>query len=339
MLKKWMGIFFCLLFLTGCGSALGSASIWIDVPLNPISLAEVQPVQIKGHAASEEGIAKVEVWVNGTLIDMIENPPTHNDLAAFETIFTPDGPGEYAIQVVATTPGGQASTPDTAVVIIGEAPVAVEVLPEDPTPTLTPTPTLVPPVDEPSVEYWADPAEIEAGGCTTIYWEVQNVSRVEFGGYDQEFSGSYRDCMCETQTYPLTVTYEDGSVEVFRVTIAVSGVCATVTPVADTTPPAPPVLLKPVDGAELACTSYVMLRWQASTDPSGIAEYRIQVERHSGDNNWTAVSGSVFTGITATEKELYVECGWDYRFRVRALDGAGNLGGWSGWFTFADLLS
>jgi hypothetical protein len=195
--------------------------------------------------------------------------------------------------------------------------------------------------DSPVINYWAEPEEIEAGDCTTIYWEVRNVNMVEFGGSVQEFSGSYHDCMCETQTYPMTVTYLDGTSETFRVTINVSGVCETPdppTPVPDTTGPDAPTLLKPVDGEDLACTPSVMLRWSEADDPSGVSEYRVQVERHSGDNNWQSVSGSVFKGITQLEKEISVECGWYYRFRVRAIDGEGNLGDWSGWFTFADLL-
>jgi hypothetical protein len=191
----------------------------------------------------------------------------------------------------------------------------------------------------PSVNYWADPTEITAGGCTTLYWETSNVSRVEFGGIDQELNGSYPDCMCETQTYPLRVTYNDGTQETFQVTINVTGICGTDTPVPDTTPPDPPTLLKPLNGTTLTCSSSTILRWDAASDPSGIDEYRVRVERHAGDNNWQAVSGSIFTGITGLEKMLSIECGWTYRWRVRAIDGQGNVGDWSGWFAFIDPLT
>jgi hypothetical protein len=340
-------VLICLLLLIGCSGTPGGTYAWIDVPLNPTVLAEVQTITIEGHASSPSGIAMVEVWVNGILVETIDSPPATGNLSIFKSPFTPPGPGEYNIQVIAISNEDEASEPDTAIVLISETAVAIPVVSEEditptpasPTPTSSPTPTVVEPDNSPIVNYWAEPAEIDAGGCTTIYWEVSNVSRVVFGGYDQDFAGSYHDCMCETQTYPLTVTYEDGSQEVFRVTIAVSGTCATPTPPPDTTAPNPPTLVSPTNGVSLSCTSFVTLRWNAATDPSGIAEYRVQVERHSGDNNWQAVSGSVFSGIGATEKEIAVECGWDYRWRVRALDGANNLGGWSNWFTFADLLS
>ncbi len=42
----------------------------------------------------------------------------------------------------------------------------------------------------------------------------------------------------------------------------------------------------------------------------------------------------ILIGIGGTEKEISVECGWEYRWRVRAIDGAGNPGNWSDWFTF-----
>jgi hypothetical protein len=96
--------------------------------------------------------------------------------------------------------------------------------------------------------------------------------------------------------------------------------------------------MKPTNGQEFSCEPKVMLRWAEVSDPSGIAEYRIQVERHSGDNNWTPVAGSPFTGLTMMAKELTIECGWYYRWRVRAIDGAGNAGPFSGWFLFTDWL-
>lgn len=109
------------------------------------------------------------------------------------------------------------------------------------------------------------------------------------------------------------------------------------TPVPDTTAPPTPLLLKPLNGVELACTSQVMLRWNSVSDPSGV-KYRVQVERHAGSENWQPVSGSPWTGLTDTELELDVECGWYYRWRVRAVDGEGNAGSFSDWFEFADLL-
>jgi len=343
---------FAVLLLAGCRSGSAGTHVWIDVPIHNLHLTDTQPIKIEGHAASPEGVSLVEVWVNGDLVESITPTTTSTTMTTFETTFTPTSPGEYVIQVIATGSDETASTPDTAVVQIGELVVAVPVEDEiTPTPTpvitLTPTPTQTPTevVDDPTetpvpvINYWADPTDITAGGCTTLYWEITNVSRVEFGGTDQELSGSAYDCMCESQTYPLRVTYQDGTQETFRVTINVTGTCATDTPIPDTTPPDPPTLLKPVNGSTLTCTSSTILRWEAASDPSGIDEYQVQVERHAGDNNWQTVSGSVFTGIEGLEKPLSIWCGWTYRWRVRAIDGQSNVGDWSGWFTFIDPLT
>jgi hypothetical protein len=327
MKNLWIAFIFALLLLVGCNGGGTGTHVWIDVPINNLRLIDVQPIKIEGHAGSPGGVSQVEVWVNGDLVESISTTAISTTLSIFETTYTPTIPGEYVIQVIATGTDDTTSTPDTAVVHIGELVGALPGEEDEP-----------PATSDPNVKYWADPPDINAGDCTTLYWETANVSRVVFGGRDQEFSDSYDDCMCVTQTYPLKVTYEDGTEETFRVTINVSGSCATAPPVQDTTPPNPPTLLKPVNGTTLTCTSNTILRWEAASDPSGISEYRVKVERHSGDNNWQAVSGSVFNGIKDLKKDLSIECGWTYRWRVRAIDKEGNVGNWSGWFTFIDPL-
>jgi len=86
---------------------------------------------------------------------------------------------------------------------------------------------------EPVVEYWADPSEITAGGCTTFFWHAENVKSIIFGGKEQAFDGSEKDCMCKTQTYPLTVNYLDDTQDKKYVTINVSGICAPEAPKAE----------------------------------------------------------------------------------------------------------
>jgi hypothetical protein len=338
-------VFLALLILSGCSSSAWSTQVWIDVPINNLLLHTPQTINIEGHASSPEGVALVEVWVNGVIVEGIDTTGSTESIIQFTSSFTPPDFGEYTIQVIATGNNGESSTPDTARVIIKlPTPVPEGPPPPDPdehtpTPITDDGPTPIPLTPTPYINYWADPSEIAAGGCTTIYWDVLNVGSVVFGGHEREFRGSYSDCMCETQTYPLTITYPDGTSEIFYVTINVSGTCATPTPIPDTTAPAPPVQLKPLNGESFpACYGDTILRWEASSDPSGISQYRVQVERHPGDNNWQAAPGSVFTGITDTNLPLSIECGYTYRWRVRAIDGAGNPSNWSGWFTFIDPL-
>ena len=95
----------------------------------------------------------------------------------------------------------------------------------------------------------------------------------------------------------------------------------------------------PANGLTLGCQPSQNLAWLPVSDDSGIAEYRVQVQRHGGDNNWQDVPGSVFAGIGGKQTSVEVECGWYYRWRVRAVDGAGNVGSWSGWSEFAITLT
>lgn len=197
------------------------------------------------------------------------------------------------------------------------------------------TPTLVPPAG-PIVRFFADPPEIAAGACTTLRWEVENASQVIFGGMEQPLTGSYRTCLCEDERYSLRVVDYSGVETQHTVEVAVTGVCATPTPVDSTPPPAPSPAV-PSNGDNLCCRGSQTLAWLPVTDPSGIAHYQVQVQRHSGDNKWQDVPGSVFT-VSDKQMSLSVECGGYYRFRVRAVDGAGNAGGWSSWSLFAILL-
>jgi hypothetical protein len=160
------------------------------------------------------------------------------------------------------------------------------------------------------------------------------VKSVFFGGVEQAFDGTYQDCLCKNQTYTLTVTHLDETVETQQVGISVSGSCETPEPEQDTMPPPAPVLSVPGNGLSLDCRSNQNLVWQPVSDKSNISQYQVKVQRHSGDNNWSDISGSVFSGIPGKQHSVSVECGWYYRWRVLAVDGVGNVGSWSGWWTF-----
>jgi hypothetical protein len=207
---------------------------------------------------------------------------------------------------------------------------------DTPTPTHTPTPTIPPGAQ---VEFWVDPPEIAAGGCARLNWRVRNASRVRLGSTDVAAEGSFETCLCEDEAYTLTVTNLDGTEQQRRVEIGVTGDCVTPTVPPDTQPPAAPALAVPADGLSIACKASQNLVWLPVNDSSGIDEYHLQVQRHSGDNNWQDVTGSVFTGLEDKQRSISVECGWYYRWRVRAVDGAGNVGPWSGWWDFVITLS
>jgi hypothetical protein len=357
--------------LAACDGELpaGGPYVWIDAPIDGLWLPVDEDVRIEGHAAYDGGIARVEIWVNSELHLIEENPPAKGSLAHFEQMWTPPGPGDYTIQAVAIGADGSGSTPDAVQLHVVEqaakvtptptptpVPEATEEAPTDtPTPTpvetatpavppppaatLTPTPTQLPAA---VIEFWADAEEVKAGKCTTIHWRVEHVKSVLFNDSPREGEGSHQTCPCADETHRLTVVLTDDTVEERSITIRVTGSCATPTPppthtpVPDTTAPPAPLPLKPLDGHTFdSCYSEIMLRWESVSDDSGIDEYRVQVEsRPSASDAWEPVTGSPWKGLSKTELELDIEDCWLYRWRVRAVDKAGNAGPFSDWFEF-----
>lgn len=346
------------LFLTACNMPVSTSgvSVWIDVPLDGLEFPDVQAIKIEGHAASPGTLSRVEIWINGALLETINDPPAENNLASFHTGWTPTAPGEYTIQAIAFGADGSASAPDSARVTfggvtpvsgcptpVGGGPTPVSCI----TPVVTDTATSPPVVmDTPTsppgevIQFWADPAQVQAGACTNIRWHVENVQRVVFGGVDQPFDGLYKDCLCANQRYTLTVTHLDGSEEKRSVEIAVNGSCVTQSspPPQDTTSPPTPSPFVPGNGLSIACESSQSLVWLPVDDESGVAEYQVQVQRHSGNSNWQSAPGGEIS-VADKSTSVPVECGWYYRWRVRAMDGAGNLSPWSGWSSFTITLS
>ncbi len=227
------------------------------------------------------------------------------------------------------------------------------------TPTHTPTSTASStPTPQVAIDFWADPEKMKAGDCTTVAWKVENADKVIFGGEEQDFEHYYEDCLCKSETYTLTVIHKDGTQENRKVNVNVVGICEADDSSGDSqassqgsesqqgsgsgqdseAPPAPKQIA-PESGSDLGCVGSVVLRWEAVSDPSGIDQYQVEMQRHPGDNQWNNAPGSVFTGISDTEVEIAVDCGWEYRWRVRAVDGSSNVGNWSGWYSFVVTLT
>ena len=345
--KIWILIIFISIFILFIPAACSSqqtptqAYAWIDVPVDGLEVPENSIVQIEGHAAHRDGVHHVELYANEVQLVVLESLEQDGGLARFDYQWLPSAAGEYLIQAIAFDKSGISGEADQARVIVG----AVTSPPPDAEESIEPIEEITPitPIDV-VINFWAEPAEISADDCTTLNWHVENVSRVVFGGAEQPFDGSYRACLCESERYSLTVTLNDGTEEVRQLTVNVTGTCEVPEPeeepppAVDTTAPPIPTRVVPANGLEMSCKSYQILNWLPATDPSGIDGYDIQVQRHSGDDNWADVSGSVFRVTTGKSKEISVECGWDYRWRIRVEDGAGNSSAWSGWWTFIVTL-
>jgi hypothetical protein len=331
-------------FLTGCrpqSSTIGM-TVWLDVPLDGLILEEIQPIKIEGHASSRTEIARIEISINESLWQVVENPPCQHNLCPFTVTWQAEKPGNYTIGVLAVDANGQGSNPDEATIIIGGNEVLDISVTPPPTSTFTPTfvhtpthtstPTVTPtPIPQPLIQFWAEPAEVDAGSCTNIRWNVSNVKTVVFGGVEQPLVGNDEECPCVDKTYTLTVTHLDGDVETRSLNVNVNGSCVS------SIPPAP-TLVVPANGSSLTCRASQSLTWLPVDVPGGITEYQVEIQKSANNSTWVAYLGSPVTGLLDKTTNITVECGWYYRWRVRAVS-SGGAGLWSAWSYFAIQLS
>lgn len=103
------------------------------------------------------------------------------------------------------------------------------------------------------------------------------------------------------------------------------------TPIArDAQGPVAPVLASPIDGANVQCAQVTLL-WRPSTDPSGVRDYDVELEKLVGrsyvaERSWNNVRG---TSVSFTPS-----CNTTFRWRVRAADNVGNQGNWAAYEIF-----
>jgi hypothetical protein len=234
-------------------------------------------------------------------------------------------PTSTPLTPVPITPTPITPTPLTPTPI---TPMPITPTPITPTP-ITPTP-VTPPPPESEVRLWADAESVQAGSCTTVHWHVSNVSAYWVNGEDGVGDdGQFQACPCQDEAHTLRAVLRDGSEQNLSVTIRVIGQCIT--------PPPPPQEVAvpspntPRDGAELDCLSSQPLVWVSIEAPGGSVRYYVKLEQERG-GQWQSVRG--WGPESGKQVEASVECGYRYRWAVRAEDGAGNFSAWSSWSQF-----
>ncbi|MBN1302979.1 MAG: hypothetical protein JXA13_00985 [Anaerolineales bacterium] len=322
--------------MTACaGQTEANPQAWIDYPVGGAEIPVGSSVNVLSHVFAPGGVAEVVLSVNGDPYRRDVPPASGGDFVSVQQAWAPNEPGSYTLQVQGYDLQGQPGKPAVVSVrAVGETKIDVSptpVITDTPTPVVTDTPTPVP--DVASIEFYAYPAEIEAGACTTLYWNAVNVQRVIFGGIDQPLSGSYEDCLCSDERYSLRVIHLDGTEETRTVDIRVNGSCEEQAPPSEEPPPAadtqaPPVPspIDPPNGTNLACVGTQTLTWTAVKDKSGIAAYYVKLEMEIKRGQWQSAGGQQ---VSNTQAAFSVSCGGRYRWMVRAQDGAGNYSDWS----------
>lgn len=200
--------------------------------------------------------------------------------------------------------------------------VNAQTAPPDVTPDLPEIPSF--PV-EPTLDFSASPESVPFGTSTTLSWTSTDAANCVASG---SWSGSKAISGIETVSPSSDAVYTLTCSDVFHVVSTERSVSVTVVDGPDTTVPTKPLGLI----GTIVASSEVDLSWTASSDPivvgqetSGIREY--QIERCQG-------SGCVdFVQIGVASETNYADKGLSsqtlYRYRVRAVDGSGNVSAFS----------
>lgn len=342
-------LFSLALGTAACGQAAESRPrVWIDAPTDGVLVPSGTPVTVVSHAYARQGVAEVVLTIDGAAYRRDAPASPGSMYVQVSQDWQPPADGTYAVQVQAYDAAGQVSNMASVTVRVGGTLTATSVFTATstatsvftatfvPTSTFTPSPTTPP---DAAIQFWADPPQIQAGACTTIRWHVENAARVILGSADQPFDGSYKDCMCQSQHYQLTVVKLDGSQESRTVNIAVNGSCVTPTMTipppdddnppqqqTDTTPPPIPTPAVPANGLTLSCRSTQTLAWLPVKDDSGIAGYYVKLELKIKRDQWQPAG---YGPLNGKQVDVSVQCGGIYRWMVRAQDKAGNFSPWS----------
>ena len=93
-------IFSITILISGCGGAapVEGIFVWIDVPVDGLTVPVGEPISIEGHATNTGGVAQIDIWLDSALLFTIPNPPADGELARFSESWIPPGAGEYTIQ-------------------------------------------------------------------------------------------------------------------------------------------------------------------------------------------------------------------------------------------------
>lgn len=365
MVRKviWVLMIFSLL-LTSCGletSGLGHPiEVWLESPLpgsGEIGMPLGQNLPIYGHARLAYGdtIRSVVLLVNGTAFLSLTLTREGENLFSASGIWTPAAEGTYKLRLRGfTNEGNQSDSSEvrvkvtyTPMLMVTPTPTSVATLPVLLTMTSTTTPSPSPtmpftPLPSPSKtatkvpshtpwppissEFWADRTSLIQGECTQLHWRVKHAASVLLNNKSVPAYGDQKICPAETSGYDLLAKAPSGDV-LREITIKV-------TIPRDTTPPPIPNLIQPgnANANHPPLSNCIPLQWQAVTDPSGVT-YNVELQKKVG-GAWNIEAE--WNGLTNTSINMGNHCalGWQYRWRVRARDNAGNQSDWSIWFYF-----
>jgi hypothetical protein len=247
----------------GAPGAAG-AQAWIEYPAEGQTLP-LGPVRLVVYATDAEGVARLELRVNGALLPadaaQEESFESTRRLLRLDQEWTPDKEGKHILEARGLNTAGGYGEPDFVEFCIGTCQGMV-VLTATPTPrplvapTITPTPSPSPrpaitpsPTPSPSpgplrITFTADRTRLLFPQCATIQWNVEGVvAAVQFNGQDVPPLAQSQVCPPQTTAFKLVVTGPDGAMVARELTIEVEAIA--LTPTATATLFVPPSPLPP----------------------------------------------------------------------------------------------
>lgn len=270
--------------------------VWIDHPLSGSRFQLGQSVTIRWHASAAGGVRQAEVRINGERLVLADGFDHAARIVTQRHEWTPPAPGEYLIEVTGSGADG----------VAGAAARKRVTVVGEPTPAAAPSAT----------------ATVPAGASSTPPTAAPSSTAIRPTGTPQPPSST---------PLPATGTPVPPSSTPVPPT-------KTPTPVPDTEPPPAPYLIYPKDSIVISpCpAASVVLRWSLPPDPSGIQDFRVNLQEKTGPV-WMSVLLVDVNGLSRDVADV-VHCGYAYRWRVRARDGAGNEGAYSDWAEFGMTL-
>lgn len=191
--------------------------------------------------------------------------------------------------------------------------------------TPPPSPPPLPPFPAPALTLSASPTTISVGQSATLTWSSTDTAVCTASGAwsgTKALSGNQSVSPTSTSTYTMNCT---GS---FLGSVSKDVVVTVNALLSDTTNPTKPTGFV----GTVVSSSQINLSWTASTDPivsgqttSGVTGYRIERCRNSGCTSFVQVG----TSTSATYSDTGLSANTRYRYRVRAVDGAGNFSSYS----------
>ncbi len=319
------GVLAMTVLLAACTPAETTPRVWIDYPKDGTRFDKPGAMTITAHAAAPAGIGYIIFSVNNVPFYQQEPGVEGAPFSDFEIPWSPAENGSYSLDVamydINGNYGGSASSrvqigapelddPTTVPMDITVTPVITDTPtppPDMPTATYTPTVTLT--VAAPiTISFYADQISISPGECVQLSWTVENADEVLLDNSQVTASGTSQACPSSTHEYVLSAT-RGQQYRYQQITITVNAP-------SDTTPPPVPQPMVPSNGLHIACKASQTLVWMPVTDPSGISGYDVELLKNVS-GSWQSVKS--WNNVSGKQVTASVDCGLEYRWRVRAV--------------------